>query len=268
MTSLRWVDGRPSPTRRLALLLYLQIVRQVLTWSGAWWFAFALAAGQIVPPLIGLAVWRTVFPASSQISIYYLAVLFVVATTASYENHTFSQSIYKGTISDQLVRPVPTPLLPIGENIALRIWISLFAMPIVLLVAVLLDVAVRVGDLLLAVPMWLVAGALRFLFTWCMAMTAFWTERVHAITAFGTVLMYMIGGNAVPVSLLPEGLNTIARFLPFYSMIGLPSETAAGQSSSAALVGLLVQAAWLVVFSGLAVLLWRRGLTRYTAVSG
>lgn len=260
--------GRAGRTRRLARLLGVHVVRQVLTWSGAWWFAFALAAGQILPPLIGLAVWQAVFPDSSQVSTYYLVVLFVVATTASYENHTFSQSIYKGTLSDQLVRPAPTPLLPLGENIAIRVWVSLFALPVVVLVAVTSDIAISPVDLAYAIPLWLGAGVLRFLFTWCLAMTAFWTERVHAITGFGTTLMYLLGGNAVPVGLLPGGVSTVARYLPFYSMVGLPADTAAGQPLAAALAGLTVQLGWVLVLGVLAVLLWRRGLRRYTAVGG
>ena len=253
---------------RLAQLLYLHIVRQVLTWSGAWWFAFALAAGQILPPLISLAVWHNVFPGSSQISTYYLAVLFVVATTASYENHTFSQGIYKGTLSEYLLRPTPVPLLPIGENIAIRLWISLFALPAVLAIMLTADVSVDAKDLLVAVPMWLAAGVLRFLFTWCLALTAFWTERVHSITAFGTTLMYLLGGTAVPVGLMPRGLAEVARFLPFYAMIGFPAATVTGQPIAAVLSGLAVQVGWLCTLSMLAVVLWRRGLTRYTAVGG
>jgi ABC-type uncharacterized transport system permease subunit len=35
----------------------------------------ALAAGQVLPPLIGLAVWLAVFPDSSQVSTYYVALL-------------------------------------------------------------------------------------------------------------------------------------------------------------------------------------------------
>jgi ABC-2 type transport system permease protein len=253
---------------RLLRLFGLQIVRQVLTWSGAWWFTVALAAGQLVPPLIGLAVWHSVFPHSSGIAKYYVAILFVVATTASYENHTFSQSIYKGTLSDELVKPQPALLAPLGENVAIRVWISIVALPVALLVVVATTAAFRPADVLIAVPAWLGAGLLRFLFTWCLAMTAFWTERVHAITAFGATLLYLLGGNAVPIDLLPPGWSTAARYLPFYSMLGLPADTAIGLSAGSVLSRMAVQAGWLMLLACMAALLWRRGLSRYTAVGG
>jgi ABC-2 type transport system permease protein len=122
--------------------------------------------------------------------------------------------------------------------------------------------------LLTAVPLWIGAGCLRFLFTWCLAMTAFWTERVHAITAFGTILLYMLGGSAVPVDLFPAFWRTLAYALPFYSMIGLPADAAAGQPIQTVLGGALVQALWLLAIGIVAVGTWRRGLRRYTAVGG
>jgi ABC-2 type transport system permease protein len=253
---------------RLARLFWLNVVREVLGWSGSWWFAFALAGGQLIPPLVGLAIWRSVFPDSNQISAYYLALLIVVATTASYENHTFSERIYKGTLTEELVKPQPVILAPLGENTAIRVWISVFALPIALFVATITRATFEPTDLLMALPMWLLAGVLRFLFTLCLAITAFWTERVHAITGFGTALMYLLGGTAVPIHLLPSGWSSLARSLPFYSMVGLPADVAAGLPSGAALTGLLVQCLWLLLMAMLATTLWRQGLRRYTAVGG
>ncbi|MGY5060725.1 ABC-2 family transporter protein [Streptomyces sp. 900105755] len=251
---------------RLARLLRLHIVQQILGWSGSWWFAFALAAGQLMPPLIGLAVWHSVFPNSGYIATYYLCLLFTVATTASYENHTFSRSIYTGALSDELVKPQPTVLAPLGENIAIRAWIGLFALPVVLTVGAVVGADFSASRLLLAVPIWLCAGFLRFLFTWCLAMAAFWTERVHAITGLGTSVAYLLGGNAVPVNLLPSAWKTLAIYSPFYPMIGLPADSAAGLAVDTALLRMVVQVGWLILFGVMAARLWRSGLDRYTAV--
>lgn len=253
---------------RLARLFWLHVVREVLSWSGSWWFIFALAGGQVLPPLIGLAIWKAVFPDSDHISEYYIALIFTVATTASYENHTFSERIYKGTLSEDLVRPQPPILAPLGENTAIRLWIAMFAFPIVLLLAVGTGAEFTAANLLIAFPIWLLTGILRFVFTLCLAMTAFWTERVHAITAFGTTLMYLLGGNAVPVDLLPEGWSALARWSPFYSMVGLPADAAAGISVDVVLNGVVAQVVWLALLCWLGVVLWRRGLMRYTALGG
>jgi len=251
---------------RLLRLLWINVECQFLGWSSSWWFAVGLAAGQIVPPLIGLAVWRTVFPGSNQIASYYVAVLFVAATTGSYENHTFSRAIYKGTVASELVKPQPVVLGPLGENIAIRAWLGIIATPVVVLVATITSVSFRSEELLAAVPLWLGACILRFLFTWCLAMLAFWTQQVDSIIGFGLALLYMLGGNAVPVNLFPPFWSALARALPFYSMLGLPAAVATGQPGTTVLAGVAVQVGWLVFMALSAMALWRRGLRRYTVV--
>lgn len=254
--------------RRLTALLGVHVQRQVLNWSGSWWFLFALTASQLVPPLVGLAVWRAVFPDSSQVSTYYVAMIFVVATTASYENHTFAQLIYKGTLAGRLVEPQSVILAPLGENLAIRAWISAFTLPVVVLLVVTLDVGASPGQLLVAVPFWLAAGVLRFGFTWCLAMTAFWSGRVHAITAFWTTMLFLLGGNAVPVGLLPAGLSEVATNLPFYSMLGVVADTASGGLTVGISRAYAVQLGWLLVVGGVGYGMWWLGRRRYTSVGG
>ena len=53
--------------------------------------------------------------------------------TASYENHTFSETVYAGTVSHELLKPQPVVIGPIGENLAIRIWLTLIGMPVVVL---------------------------------------------------------------------------------------------------------------------------------------
>lgn len=254
--------------RRVPVLLGVHVHRQVLNWSASWWFLVALTAGQLVPPLVGLAVWRTVFPDSSQVSTYYVAMIFVVATTASYENHTFAQLIYKGTLSSRLVEPQSVVLAPVGENLAIRAWISVFALPAVVLLVLALDIRAEPRSLALALPFWVLAGALRFAFTWCLAMTAFWSGRVHAITAFWTTVLFLLGGNAVPVDLLPSALSDLARALPFYNMLGVVADVVAGNLDSGLPRALLVQAGWLLGIALLGYGMWWLGRRRYTSVGG
>jgi ABC-2 type transport system permease protein len=140
------------------------------------------------------------------------------------------------------VEPQPIVLAPLAENAALRLWVSLFALPVVALIALATNISADPANVLLAVPMWLGAGLLRFLFTWCLAVSAFWSERVHAITGFGTTLTYLLGGNAVPLGFLPARLTSVARYLPFYSMVGLPADTVAGSGPGPAALGMVVQA--------------------------
>ena len=253
--------------RRILRLLQLEIWRQLLGWSGAWWFIVTLIIGQAVAPLLGLFVWLRVPGAGPQLGSYYLAVICVALMTASFENHTFAQTIYNGDIAAALLRPQPTVLGPLGENLAIRLWMLVLGIPLIILVGSSVGVTFSPLALLAALPALVLAAALRFLFVWTLAMAAFWTERVHAVVAFGTVLIFLLGGSAVPNTVLPDPLRTIAQLLPFRSMLGFPAELAAGTvTPAAAAAGYAISAVWTAAFGCCAVGTWRFGIRRYSTV--
>ncbi|MFD7160687.1 ABC transporter permease [Kribbella sp. NPDC059898] len=252
---------------RLLRLIRLEIWRQVIGWSGAWWFIVTLVLGQAVAPLLGLFLWRHVPGAGSGVATYYLAVICVTLLTASFENHTFAQSIYSGTVAAALLRPQPAVIGPLGENLAIRFWMFLFGLPLLAVVGLTSGVSFAPLAVLVAVPALVLAAVLHFLFVWTLAMAAFWTERVHAVVAFGTVLIFLLGGSAAPNAMLPDPLRTVAQVLPFRSMLGFPAELATGTlTPAAASAGYAVSAGWLVVLGACAVAAWRLGVRRYSTV--
>jgi ABC-2 type transport system permease protein len=253
--------------KRLARLTLWSARRTYLDWAGTSWFAFTLVSGQVVAPLIGLFVWSSVFPKNPAVTAYYVALMVVQLMSASYENHTFSGAIYDGNLSHLLLQPMPVVVGPLGSNLAVRLSLCLLGAPIVLVAVLLLNVSYSLAAVLLALPAVLLAMLLRFLFMWVLALTAFWTERVHAVTGFGGVLIFLAGGSAVPVMFLPEPLGSIAATLPFRAMLGFPAELATRNvDGSDVLLGFGFQLGWIVLFGVLAVAVWRAGVRRYTAV--
>lgn len=254
--------------RRLVRLTFWSARRTYLDWSGTSWFSLTLVSGQVVAPLIGLFVWSSVFPNdNAAVTAYYVALMVVQLMSASYENHTFSGAIYDGNLSHLLLQPMPVVVGPLGSNLAVRLSLCLLGAPFVLVAALLLNVSYSFGAVLLALPAVLMAMLLRFLFMWVLALTAFWTERVHAVTGFGNVLVFLLGGSAAPVMFLPEPLGSVAAALPFRAMLGFPAELATRNVNGAnVLLGFGFQVVWAVVFGVLAVVVWRLGVRRYTAV--
>ncbi len=253
--------------RRLVLLTALHVWREVLSWTGAWWFAATLVVNEMIGPLVGLFVWSEVFPGDPRVASYYVALLAVQLMTASYEPHTFSENIYQGTVSHDLLKPQPITITLLGTNLAIRAWLVLIGLPVLLATILVLDVSYSWTDVVVALPAVVVAGLLRFLFTWTLALAAFWTERVHAVAGFGTVMIVLLGGSAAPVVFLPEPVRSVAEVLPFRAMLGFPAELATGTLSvGQALQGYAWQLGWTSVFGLFALLVWNAGVRRFTAV--
>ena len=248
---------------RVVSLVVLGVKRKFLDWSSGWWFTLTLVANEALGPLVGLFVWSSAVPGDPRLASYFTALVAVQLMTASYENHTFSESVYQGTVSHELLKPQPVVIGPIAENLAIRAWMTLFGLPLVVLTGLAVGASYEWQHVLLALPAVACAAVLRFLFTWTLALAAFWTERVHAIVTFGHVLILLLGGSAAPVGLLPEPWHSVAAALPFYPMLGLPADVATGVVNSTAYAGAL---GWIAVTAVLAVVAWRAGVRRYTAV--
>lgn len=242
--------------------------RYFLQWLAWRSFALTLVANQAVTPLIGLAVWSQVAP-GRRLSDYFIALLFVRLLTSSYENHTLSEWVYQGWFCDDLLLPHPPVLVTVGENLAMRIWHIIIGLPIVAAVAVFAPPAIRWQDVALAVPALLFAAAIRFLFTYTLALSAFWIERAHSVVGLGSTLIFLLGGEAAPVALLPAAVRPWAEALPFRAMLGFPAEIAVGGLSSVAVgTGYVWQLVWLAAMVGVARAVWRAGIRRYTVVGG
>lgn len=254
---------------RVLRLLAIYVQRQFLQWLAWRGFLFTLVVNQAVTPLLGLAVWSAALPGSTAVSSYYAALLAVQLMTVSYEHHTFANGIYAGALSTDLLRPHPVVLPVLGSNLALRLWHLLAGLPLLAGALLVAGASFTSEAILAAIPALLLAAALRFLFTYTLALTAFWTERAHGVVGLGETLLFLLGGAAAPVTLFPESLRRLATALPFRAMLGFPAEIAGGGLSTADLLsGYGWQAFWVVVFSLVAATVWRAGVHRYSAVGG
>lgn len=241
-------------------------ILQALAWRG---FLFTLVVNQAITPLLGLAVWSAALPGRAGISTYYVALLAVQLMTVSYEGHTFSNGIYAGGLSGDLLRPRPVVFGVLGANVALRIWHLLFGLPIVVVAAIVVGVTFPPAAVLLAIPAMLLAATLRFLFIYLLALSAFWTQQAQGVVGLGETLIFLLGGSAAPLALFPARFRSLGEALPFGAMLGFPAELASGSlRGGQALAGYRWQALWIAVFLPAATWVWRAGVRRYTAVGG
>lgn len=254
---------------RSLTLLSAYTRRSFLTWMGFRSFLYTLVINQAIAPLLGFAVWSAALPDQADISTYFVALLAVQMMTVSYEYHTVSMAIYEGALNDDLLRPHPTVLPPLGENFAMRIWHMVTGLPIFVLAMVLTGVSFGLVDTLVAIPAVVMAAALRFLFVYMLSLSALWTQQAGGVTGLGSTLVFLLGGMAAPITLFPDSIRPLAEALPFRAMLGFPAEIASGNLDTMQIIqGYGWQLVWLAVFIPMNVGVWRTGVRRYTALGG
>ncbi len=254
---------------RLLRLLSIYTRRKFLEWMGLRAFLVTLTINQAVTPLLGLAVWSAALPDGAGVSTYYVALLAVQLMTVSYEHHTFANGIYAGAVSHDLLKPHPVIIGTLGENVAMRIWHLLVGLPLIVLAGIVAGVSFDAWSVPLALPAVGLAAGLRFLFTYLLALSAFWSQRAHGVVGFVETLIFLLGGVAAPVPLMPDALRPWVGALPFWSMLGFPAGIASGGLSGVEILqGYGWQVVWIAAFAGAVALAWRSGVRRYTAVGG
>jgi ABC-2 type transport system permease protein len=250
-------------------LLVAYTGRSLLEWFAWRSFLATLVVEQAVVPLLGLAVWSVAAPGDESIGSYYLALLLVQLATVSYEHHTLANGIYAGSFGQLLVIPHASVLMYLGQNLAMRILHVLFGLPALVLLAVFLDAPIDPQSIAIALPALILAAAIRFLVTYALAMAAFWTHQAHGVVGFGETLIYLLGGSAIPISLFPDRFRNIVEILPFRAMLGFPAEIASGTIDPGEVaLGYALQFLWLGIAASIAVVIWRRGVCRFTAIGG
>ena len=97
-----------------------------------------------------------------------------------------------------------------------------------------------------------------------LGMPCFWTTRVKRRSLY--IMLELLSGRLVPMTLMPDWVQTLAWFLPFQWTFYFPIETLVGDLSNAELRGSGMQVFWILKGIGIFSLVWRRAVRHYTAV--
>jgi ABC-2 type transport system permease protein len=124
-------------------------------------------------------------------------------------------------------------------------------------------------NVLVFLPAFFLAYALRFLLAYVLALLAFWSQRADALLSLNDTLVFLFAGQVAPIALLPGVLQAAALWLPYRYMLSFPVELLlGGMSQNQVLAGFAGQLGWLLAAFMLHQLVWKRGLRHYTAVGG
>ena len=259
---------------KTALALMAQYRFSVLIWA-VWGF---------VGPLISLAVWAAATAArggtitnkahtatfgQGDFVAYFLVFMIFGHLTMSWDAFEFAWRVRTGELSPRLLRPIHPIHGDIAVNIGFKLITSAMLLPFWVALFILLKPSLPHPDWrMLGLPLAVIlAGLLRYVWQYALAVIAFWTTRVDAINQLFFTLDSFLSGRIAPLALLPGWMGAAAAWSPFSAMGSFPVMLALGRvPGDQVLVGFVVQLAWIAV--GILVLrvLWSAGVKQYSAV--
>lgn len=256
----------------------LRIARSLLSCQYATMLEYraeiALWALSGVLPLIMLGVWQGSGAGAAAgltpeaLGRYFLAAFVVRQFTVVWLIHAFEEDALLGKLSPQLLQP----LNPLWRHLSAHLAEQATRLPFVL--ALLLVVGACQPTLLpnpgplrllLSVLAIVAAFTLRFLLQTILTMACFWSERAAALDRLLLIPYLFLSGLVAPLSTFPPGVRAFAEATPFPAMLAFPAALLAGEPVDL-LGGFATIAAWCAALLPIALLLWRAGLRRYSAM--
>ena len=205
----------------------------------------------------------------------YFVVIFVLQffIGAFNEDYQISEDIRNGLINQFLLKPINYFAYRLSVFAAARVVSGAFGL-LALLVALpffrgYLDMPHEAWRIALGVPAMALTAIIQFSIAYCFGLLAFWFLDIQGFVILSMAVETLLGGQVVPLDLLPQGVFNVVRFLPFFYQAYFPAAIITGrQGFDFAVQGLAIQAFWAFALVCLAEFVWRRGLRHHTAAGG
>jgi ABC-2 type transport system permease protein len=265
---MTWLMGVYRAQSRMTLARYLQYRVELHIWL----------AQLILRPIVFMVVWASAAKAMGgtlrgftprDFAAYFIIAMLVHHATLAWLMFEWEPMIKTGDLSSALLKPVHLIHRYISENITFKAATMPFMLAAGLALAVMFNPKFDFAgwSIAMAVPALLLAAALFFAIAWTLGMLSFFTTEVDAINNGFFLLMLLFSGQMGPLLMMPHKVQIIALALPFWWIIGFPTELLLGHLTPAqAAGGLLIQIGWVSLWIFGMARLWKRGLRSYTAV--
>ena len=241
--------------------------------------AYMYLIGMVAEPVIYLVVWTTIAEDSGgtvgglttgELAAYYIVWTFVRNMNLVFTPFGWEWRIREGELSGWLLRPIHPIHYDIAGFAGSKIPWMLFYLPIAVVLTFVFNPTFdfRPAEIVVfAVAIW-GAYLIRSFNQTALGLVCFWTTRVGALFSLYVMLELLLSGRLVPMTLMPDWVQTLAWFLPFQWTFYFPIETLVGDYSNAELLGGLgMQLFWILVGIGIFSFFWRRAIRHYTAVN-
>jgi viologen exporter family transport system permease protein len=233
-----------------------------------------------VEPIVYLAVWRLVAESAGgavngftpgRFAAYYITYGFVRLCLQAGAPSNWQEWVQRGELSGYLLLPVHPAHVDLATWLGFCLTRAVCWLPVGALLVVVyrpeldtspLQVIVFVVSLVPALVMRTVMNDI-------VGMTSFWLVSIVAIGGVTRIVEMLFSGRLVPPEVLPSWAQTLSHVLPFEWGFAFPIEALIGPITPGELGrGLLIQLAWTAALWGSMLVVWRRGVRRYGAVSG
>jgi ABC-2 type transport system permease protein len=172
----------------------------------------------------------------------------------------------------RLLRPIHPFIAYAVTHAAALPFRSLIALPVCVVLLISSGASALTTEplqLVLLLPSLILAWLIQFGVLFSLGCAAFWITQPWGLVNFYFGVWSLLSGYLLPLDLLPDLITRIAKWLPFYAMLGAPVELILGHLSASQVAEIFArQGIWAVAVVVISLTLWRAGVRRFEAVGG
>lgn len=206
----------------------------------------------------------------SGIVLYYLLTFFLSNFLVSHIMWDIAFDVKEGMLNIYLTRPFSYLAFRFLTNLSWRITRAIFFIPVLLATLYLFRNYLHGAALSLGPAFWgalLLGHVVSYLMTHALGLTALYFVHVRDFFSLYYIVLGVLGGQLVPLAMLPDRLQRAVVWLPFRYMLSFPIEIGLQRLDGGAIaLGFAVGCAWLLLAYALCRLLWRNGLRQFSGV--
>ena len=227
---------------------------------------------QFVAPLVMLWV-LTGLPgkyisgmSKEQITTYYLSTSILFLFMSSKIDTYVKEAIQQGELATYLIKPVSFWLVALVKDVSGRIIRLIVGIPIFVLLLLMYSQSfssITFSNIAITILMLIISFMLAFWLSFSLGLITFWIEEVWGFQNVKDVSIILLGGVALPYHFFPQVLQTVLTFTPFPYLINWPLRKG---FSGNLLLEFTMAISWLVIFIILSMILWKKGLRKYSAL--
>jgi len=233
----------------------------------------------VVIMFIFSSLWHTTFAELGRATLggftlgqmlWYLALTESILLSRPRDALRIDEEVRTGQLAYQLARPYNYVLYRFVTASAERLPRFLITLVIAGAMATAFsgELSVRPASLLAGLPVLALALAIDYCFVLSISLLAFWVEDASPVLFIYDRLLMLLGGMLLPLSLFPGALATVARALPFSTIVYDPASVIVSGDGEAWALLVLRQVVTLAVALMLALLFFRYAVRRLQTNGG
>jgi ABC-2 type transport system permease protein len=202
--------------------------------------------------------------------IWYLMLTESMVLSAARVSMEIDEDVRTGRIAVQLLRPLSYSLSRLAQVLGERVVRFVVTILTGTVIATLLVGPISVS--LSGIAMFLIvlpfAFVVDFLGYFGIGLCAFWLESTVGLTLIYSRLTMLLGGMLLPMEVFPQGLQAIARWLPFAGIVYGPARVFVSADESVFLHTLATQAVALIWLGAAVLIIQRTAIARIQSNGG